>query len=428
MSRRSGQNGSIQKDGKWYVVRWWMDVEGQEKRRRMRAKICPISDPGKLSASERERKAKEIIAASGADSVEHFEKVVKPTQASGTTFREQSAIWLNRMRERRRKPIAPATLDLWERALANWLNPDLGDKPLGSIDDLAMKNLVDAMVKGGLGASAIRSYTNVVKRVIDAAVDEKGKRLLPRMEWNQDFIDMPPDNNPKRPCFTGDVVTRIIAKAGRKPKYQMLYTLCAASGLRFGEALGIRIENISPDASTIKIHSKAWREQVHDYLKTKNGKREVDLHPKVAAMLKAFVGGKQEGLLFQSKSGRPLMQTNILRRSLHPILEEIGEPKCGVHAFRRFRLTHIREFGVPRDLEHFWMGHEGRNEATAHDTHRDGKHIGDIYSMLKERIAFRKKWAEQLGLGFEIPSKTLSIGPNGPKLEIAPVLELAATA
>jgi len=72
MSRRSGQSGSIQQDGNWYVVRFWKDVAGQERRQRVREKICPISGPGKLSASERERKAKEIIAASGADSVEHF--------------------------------------------------------------------------------------------------------------------------------------------------------------------------------------------------------------------------------------------------------------------------------------------------------------------------------------------------------------------
>ena len=54
MSRRSGQSSSIQKDGKWYVVRYWKDVEGQQKRQRVRAKICPISGPGILSASERE--------------------------------------------------------------------------------------------------------------------------------------------------------------------------------------------------------------------------------------------------------------------------------------------------------------------------------------------------------------------------------------
>jgi hypothetical protein len=67
MSRRSGQNGCIQEDGNWYIVRFWKDVAGHEKRQRVREKICPIYGPGKLSASERKHKAKEIIAASGAD-------------------------------------------------------------------------------------------------------------------------------------------------------------------------------------------------------------------------------------------------------------------------------------------------------------------------------------------------------------------------
>ena len=73
MSRRSGQNGCIQEDGNWYIVRFWKDVAGQEKRQREREKICPIYGPSKLSASERKHKAKEIIAASGADTAEHFQ-------------------------------------------------------------------------------------------------------------------------------------------------------------------------------------------------------------------------------------------------------------------------------------------------------------------------------------------------------------------
>ncbi len=91
MSRRSGQNGSIQKEGKWYVVRFWKDVAGQEKRHRAREKICPISGPGSLSASERKRKVKEIIAASRADTAEYFEKVTGSKH--GITFREQAGIW-----------------------------------------------------------------------------------------------------------------------------------------------------------------------------------------------------------------------------------------------------------------------------------------------------------------------------------------------
>src|SRR5258708_2614011 len=111
-SRRSGQNGSVRKHGNWYVVRYWIDVPGQEGRQRGYGKICPISGPGKLSASERERRAKEIIAASGADSVEHFNKVVRSIH--GTTFREQAGIWLHQVKNRKRKPVAPSTISTWE--------------------------------------------------------------------------------------------------------------------------------------------------------------------------------------------------------------------------------------------------------------------------------------------------------------------------
>jgi hypothetical protein len=76
MSRRTGQTGHIEKSGKWWVVRWWMDVAGQEDRVLKRAKICPVAGPGALSASERKRHSREIIAEIGADTVEHFNEVV----------------------------------------------------------------------------------------------------------------------------------------------------------------------------------------------------------------------------------------------------------------------------------------------------------------------------------------------------------------
>jgi len=55
-------------------------------------------------------------------------------------------------------------------------------------------------------------------------------------------------------------------------------------------------------------------------------------------------------------SGKPPHQSNTLRRTLHPILENLNEPKCGCHAFRRFRITHLRKNGVPEDLIHYWLG------------------------------------------------------------------------
>src|SRR5260370_35222042 len=168
-------------EGSGYGGRFWKDVGGQERRQGVGEKICPLTGPGKLTACERERKAKEIIAASGADTVEHFEKVVQSLH--GVTFREQAATWLQQMKNRKRKPVAPSTLDLWENALRNWLNPNIGDTPLESIGNLALKNLGATMLKGVLVASAIRTYTKAEKMVGGSAEDAERDALEPR-EWN----------------------------------------------------------------------------------------------------------------------------------------------------------------------------------------------------------------------------------------------------
>src|SRR5271156_3016845 len=125
-------------------------------------------------------------------------------------------------------------------------------------------------------------------------------------------------------------------------------------------------------------------------------------------------GALKSDLLFQSKAGKPLHQSNVLRRTLHPILENLNELKCGCHAFRRFRITHLRKNGVPEDLIHFWVGHAGKS-------------VTDDYSKLKDDLEFRKEVTVRAGLGFELPSRKKEVGPNGPKIETEACRELAAS-
>ncbi len=387
----------------------------------MREKICPISGTGRLSASERQRKAKEIIAASGADTVEHFEKVVRSNH--GVIFREQAAIWLTQMRNRRRKPVAPSTLATWECALENWIYPNIGDIPLDSINNLAVKNLVTTMVASGeLGASAIRAYVLPVKMVLASATDEQGELLYPR-QWNHRFIDMPRVRKPEPPIFTGKVVTGIVAAQvpPKKKWVTMFFTLCGAGGLRFGECLGIDIKYISPDCSTIKIYQKIWRGKVQEFLKTDESRREIDLHSSVAALLRKFIGDRKSGLLFCSRTGKPLSQSNILRRWLHPILKQLnwkhmdGRTTTGAHAFRRFRDTYLKNYtSTPLGIINFWLGWAGEG-------------MSELYDKIRHDVEFRKEVAEKAGLGFELPSKK-PVGPNGPKRTEKVDVQLAVSA
>jgi hypothetical protein len=125
--------------------------------------------------------------------------------------------------------------------------------------------------------------------------------------------------------------------------------------------------------------------------KTKNAYRQVDVCMTPGEMLKTFVGERRSGLIFRNHHGRPLSQTNVLRRSLHPILKELGAAKTGFHAMRGFRPTWLRKQRAPEDLIRFWLGHAEQC-------------MTDAYSKLAEDVEFRIQVAETAGTGFAVPT------------------------
>ena len=395
MARRSGQVGYEEVKGGWYHVRFRMDVSGQEKRAYLSKPICPVSGPGALKKLERLRKRREIITASGADSQEHFEQVEAFNH--GKTFRQQAEWWLNHVQTRKRRPIKPATAAGFESYLNKWLRPNLGDLPVSSVNNLAVRGLVTKMTDAGMSAKMVNNVVQVVKMVVASAVNENGERVHPRT-WNHEFIDLPEVKNQRQPTFTAAVMEAIAG--GSKGREQMLFVLLGATGMRIGEALGLEIDkHISSDFSTLHIRQKAWRGQIQPFLKSENGIRDIDLPTLIAAMLKEFSGNRTSGLLFCSKNGLPLLQSNVLRLSLHPLLKRLNQPTMGAHAFRRFRTTWLRKQHAPEDLIRFWLGHANKS-------------VTDDYSKLKEDVTFRKKVAEQVGIGFELPIEKFEVAPN----------------
>lgn len=212
MARRSGQNGYIEKKGKNYHVRYRIDIPGQEKRAYKSVPICPVSGPGKMTKPERERRAKEIIAESGADTEQHFKQVEAVN--SCTTFRQQAERWLIDSRNRKRDPAHPNTIAGWRSHLDTWLLPEFGDMPLACIDNSEGKVLVDRICKEEKSANTIRCVLNVMKWVVASAVDSKGNQLYPR-SWNHDFMDVPLVKVEKlrRPTLTAEEVSKIIRAA-----------------------------------------------------------------------------------------------------------------------------------------------------------------------------------------------------------------------
>ena len=141
--------------------------------------------------------------------------------------------------------------------------------------------------------------------------------------------------------------------------------------------------------------------------------RDVDLCSALATLLKTFIGERKASFLFANVKGKALSQTNLLRRSLHPILEALGVEKTGFHAMRRARTTWLRKNRAPEDLIRFWLGHANKS-------------VTDGYSKLDEDVEYRKEVAEKVGLSFVIPTGNVVVVPNVPKKSVKIKVAVAA--
>ena len=116
----------------------------------------------------------------------------------------------------------------------------------------------------------------------------------------------------------------------------------------------------------------------------------MDLHSSLANALRDHIGDRTTGLEFPSARGTPLRKSNLLRRSLHPILLGMGKKPSGFHAFRRLRVAHLHKQLVPEILLRVWIGHstEGITDRYALES---VKRDTLFRTMNRKRVKFQSK-------------------------------------
>jgi integrase len=377
LSRRIGQKGNVfQHSKKWNPERRaygrvWVDEPGGNRRRKyIRLGVC-------RTLSTARQKLLEYIDRTGLNSKQAFTTNTAPA----TTLHERAADWIDEVSTRRRKPVKPATISGWQHSLDKWVLPNLGDLLLADVGNAALKSLVEKMSCAGLSPQTIVTHSKVVKMVVASAVNSEGEQIHPR-KWNHNFIGLPivDPNKQHRPTLTETELGEILASA--KGRYVVLFTLLAGTGLRIGEALGLKSSDLSPDCRVLHVRRSIWNGQEQEP-KTPAAVREVDIAEPLSQVLLAFVVGKS-GYLFATKRGRSLQQRNV-RRALHA-----SGKKVGFHAFRRFRTETLRRARVPEDLIKLWIGHSKSS-------------ITDFYAGgLSKDLAWRRKWCDEVGLGFSL--------------------------
>lgn len=153
------------------------------------------------------------------------------------------------------------------------------------------------------------------------------------------------DHTERRP-LTIKEVRRVAARMPHR--YRLLVLLAAASGLRYGELVALRREDIDLDTMTISV-TKAVRRGREGLPKSAAGVRIVHLpallKPLVGAHLKAHVGAEPTSYMFTTSRGNP-PSNNHLNGTLTRAAGSIGRPDVRFHHLRHTGATLAAQTGA----------------------------------------------------------------------------------
>jgi len=384
----------------WHV-RFYVDVAGQEKRQRKSIPIGPCVGANKLTKPEAERKGAEVIESFGVNTKEHLERAmyVAPVVTFG-----QRVDWC-RNYHRAWTDGKPGPIRTMESQLEKHILPKFGDMPLDAVDETAVQEFAANLRRSTFkmrkpNGHVVKTYRLSRKTILN--IVGLVKLILGRKVWQTWELDLGKPDEPTQRYFTEEALKRIIEAA--EGQYRTLFALLAGTGMRIGEAAGLHVDDLDLVNLVIYVRRAVWNGQELSP-KTRNGYRSIDIDESLADLLRQHIGYRRAGRVFEARNGSPICGNNILKRVLHPLLERLGIPQAGLHAFRHSRVTMLRKRGTQADLQKLWIGHSSLRTT-------------DRYSHTDQELEYRRLAAQQAGLG-------LMLDPMDPKLKVEKLAAIA---
>lgn len=268
---------------------------------------------------------------------------------SKVTLAEFANEWLGQQQGR----LRPTTYRLYSSYLEQHINPRLGNRKLHSITVEDVAALITDMEQGWryrerenklariqgkpFAAWTIRGVLVVLGRVLGraarlGAINANPVRRLEREE-------RPKSTRREFPSLDRDAIARLITNTPKR--YRTLVAVSALTGIRQGEALGLRWQDVDVKGGMIRIRYQLDRNRELVEPKTAAARRDIPIPPSLARMLsehkkQAFARGhaKAADFVFASQTGGPLNHRNITRRGLEKAIASSGVPKLRWHDLR----------------------------------------------------------------------------------------------
>ncbi len=264
--------------------------------------------------------------------------------------------------------LAPTTYASYRDTIKNHLAPELGTIRLRDLAPQRLREYVADKLAAGLSPTTVRYHVMLLHHALGQAMRDG---LLARNVC--DFVEVPTKQRFEVPTLDEEQVRLLLGEAKRSSPHYRLYLAAVTTGMRQGELLGLRRQDIDLTLSVASVRQTFYRlsgQQLFKPPKTAKSRRTVALPPVLVEELRQLFAEQDAerrrrgdcpagracsdatceawhdyGLVFCQPNGRPHHAHNIVRRDFRRVLA-----LQGLRA--ELRAQGVAEEALPKGLPH----------------------------------------------------------------------------
>lgn len=205
----------------------------------------------------------------------------------------------------------------------------------------------------GLSPKTVCNINQVISSALTFAKEQKLIISNPT-----DGCSLPKLEHREMKTLTAEQLQSFLREAKESGVYEMYY-IELVTGLRRGELLGLKWEDIDLTTSVIHIRRQVARingEIIEAPLKTKNSYRTVSIGANAVGILMQQKKTTNSEYVFPSPTGGPISPDSVLHM-LHRVLKRAGLPKVRFHDLRHTFATLALQNGVDVKTVSGMLGH-----------------------------------------------------------------------
>ena len=262
--------------------------------------------------------------------------------------------------------VRPSSHQTYKGYIDNHIKPNIGKIPLEKLTTMDLQKFYRKLLpKGrverieskdqpkGLSAKTVRNINQVISSAMDLAVAQKIILTNPA-----NACELPKVEHKEMQTIPAEQLQAFLDEARATGVYEMYY-IELATGLRRGELLGLKWQDIDWKNGIIKVRRQVARvngEIVEAPLKTKNSYRAVSISPQAIEVLREQKAKTNDTYVFPSPNGGPISPDSV-NNMLKRVLERAGIPKVRFHDLRHTFATIALQNGVDIKTVSGMLGH-----------------------------------------------------------------------